>query len=442
MKKQIDLTKGNIAKGILLFGLPLFFGSLFQQLYGTADVIFVSRILGKNAAAAVGAGSILVTCLIGLFTGISVGTGVVVANGFGSKNEARMKKAMQSAVLIGLAGGILLMAAGLIFSEKILSWMHTPEEIMANAPIYIRIYFAAIPMMILYNICAGILRAIGNVRLPFWVLAGGGVLNVMIDAIFLKYLHLGIAGAAFATLISQDVTAVVLLVFIIRNEKIFVIRLTLDWEIIGSILKIGIPSGIQSVLLTLSNLIGQYHINKLGEDSIAAFTIYFKAENVIYMPILAFGQVMLTFTGQNIGAFNMQRVKKGVVQCNLLSVAVTLCLAGLFTVFPSFLLEIFSKEKEINKLVLEIIQITFPCYFIYSIMEVTSSAVRGMGKALPSLVIMLLALCGSRILLIQWVTQYWNSVRAVAAVYPVTWLIAVICFLGYYHYCSIYACND
>lgn len=436
MGKQSDLTKGNIIKGLILFGLPLFFGSLFQQLYGTADVIFVSRILGKNAAAAVGASSIIVTCLIGLFAGISVGTGVVVANGFGSKNEGRMKKAMQSAILIGVVGGISLMIVGIACSKKILSGMHTPKEIMKNALIYIRIYFMAIPMMILYNICAGILRAIGNVRLPFWVLMGGGVLNVIVDILFIQYLDLEIAGAALATLISQGVTACILLVYIVKKEKVFCRKIKPDWGIIGSILKIGIPSGIQSVLLTLSNLVVQYHINELGEDSIAAFTVYFKTENFIYMPILAFGQVMLTFTGQNIGASNIQRVKKGFLQCNLLSMAVTICLAALFTIFPTLLLEIFSKDEEVNRLVIEIIGITFPCYFLYSIMEVTGSAIRGMGKALPSLVIMLLALCGSRILLIQWVMQYWSSVRAVAIVYPLTWFIAAICFLGYYRYCS------
>lgn len=271
-------------------------------MYGTVDLLFVGNYLGKNDAAAVGASSILVTCLIGLFTGISVGAGVVTAQFSGAGKEDKVVLCLENGLVLGMAGGISLTALGLLLSKQALIWLNTPEVILEHALLYIRIYIFSIPGMILYNMSAGILRAVGDSKTPFYVLAAGGCLNICMDALFIAALRWGVAGAALATMISQSFTAVVLMVRLFVQYGLRKVRWQINRDILRRMLKVGFPLGLQSMLLTLSDLFVQYFINGFGEDTMAAFTVYFKVENLIYLPIMAFGQAMVTFTGQNIGA--------------------------------------------------------------------------------------------------------------------------------------------
>lgn len=220
MNKKYSLTNGSILKGFINFAIPLFLGSLFQQLYGTVDLLFVGNILGKNDAAAVGSSSILVTCLIGLFTGISVGAGIVASQCWGANNRKKLLFTIKNSLMMGLFGGIILTGIGELFCKQALQALNTPEAIMAHALLYIRIYLLSILPMILYNMSAGILRAMGDSRTPFLILAAGGFLNVCMDALFIGFLHLGVAGAAFATVTSQLFTAVVLTAFLSHQPPV------------------------------------------------------------------------------------------------------------------------------------------------------------------------------------------------------------------------------
>lgn len=431
MRKQRDLTEGNIVKGFLMFALPLLGGSLFQQLYSTVDMLFVGNFLGKNDAAAVGASGILVTCLIGLFTGISVGAGVVAAQYFGAGKNKELEDTIWNTLVFGAVGGILLMAVGFCGAEAALKCLNTPETLMEGALEYIRIYFLAMAAMILYNMCAGLLRAMGDSQTPFFVLAAGGILNVFMDGIFLLVLKQGIAGAAMATVISQTFTAIALLLNIMkRNPLIWKRRIRA--RLLGKIIKIGFPLGIQSMIITLSNIFVQYYINGFGENTVAAFAVYFKAENLVYLPIMAFGQAMVTFTGQNMGAGKYKRIFKGALSCNLLAGSLILILGLAAWKFGQEILGAFCKDTEVIEIGMEIIKVTFPLYFLYSIMEVTGGIIRGIGKSLPSMIIIVINLCGIRILLLHILVNLKNSVSAVAAVYPATWLLAAICFIVYY----------
>lgn len=432
MKKTLDLTRGNILKVFFLFALPLFLGSLFQQLYGTVDLLFVGNLLGKREAAAVGASSILVTCLIGLFTGISVGAGVVTAQYWGAKKEEEVLTCIQNALILGVVGGALLTAAGLLLSRQALIWLNTPEEIMEPALVYIRVYLLSILPMILYNMCAGILRAMGDSRTPFLVLAVGGILNVCADALFLAVFHMGVGGAALATMASQGFTAVVLVMHILRKENLLHTRWRLNGAMLGRILKVGFPLGIQSMILTLSNLFVQYYINGFGEDTVAAFTVYFKAENLIYLPIMAFGQAMVTFTGQNIGAGKYERIRKGAWSCNAFSAVVTAVIAGIVLFFGRQILGLFCDDPVVVEKGLEIIHVSFPFYFIYAVLEVTGGIVRGTGKALPSMVIVIATLCVLRVALLRILVESFHTIQAVTAVYPITWGAAALSFVLYY----------
>lgn len=427
--KKNSLTEGSIIKGYLFFALPLFLGSLFQQLYGTVDLIFIGNYMGKTEAAAVGASSILVTCLIGLFTGISVGAGVITAQYWGAKDEKSVRISMENALFLALAGGVLLMIAGQLFAEWALRALATPESVMTEALAYIRVYLLALLSMIVYNMCAGILRAMGDSKTPFRVLAIGGFLNVFMDWICIAVLDWGVSGAALATVVSQTFTAVYLFVYICKKEQLLKYKWKISRNMSGKIIKIGVPLGIQSMILTLSNLVVQYYINGFGEDAVAAFTVYFRVESILYLPIVAFGQSIVTFAGQNYGAGKYKRIQKGAVVCNIFSAAVIGVLSVILLLSGRLVFGIFSKDEEVIRLGLQIISISFPFYFIYSIMEVTGGLIRGMGKTIQSMVIVIVTLCICRVVFLSCFVNQFRSIRMVAAVYPITWILATVAFM-------------
>ena len=427
--KNTNLTEGSIAKGFILFALPLFLGSLFQQLYGTVDLIFVGNYMGKTEAAAVGASGILVTCLIGLFTGISVGAGVITAQYWGAKDKENVQKSMENALFLALAGGIFLMASGQLLADWALRALNTPASILAQALVYIRIYLLAIMSMIVYNMCAGILRAMGDSRTPFLVLASGGFLNVCMDWCFIAMLGWGVAGAALATVVSQTFTAVFLMVYIFRKENLLRQRWKIERRMSKTIIKIGIPLGMQAMILTLSNLVVQYYINGFGEDAVAAFTVYFRVENILYLPIVAFGQSIVTFAGQNYGARKYERIKKSAIVCNIISASVIMILSTVILMFGRTILGIFCRDENVIRLGLQIIGVSFPFYFIYSIMEVTGGLVRGVGKTIQSMIVVIVTLCICRIGILKLFVDQFHSLRMVAAVYPITWSLAMIAFI-------------
>lgn len=433
MKKNMDLTQESILKGFCLFALPLFLGSLFQLLYGTVDLLFVGNFLGKTDAAAVGASSILVTYLIGLFTGILTGTEVVTAQYWGAGKQEKVILYMEDALFLGGVGGISLSGIGMALSQQALIWLNTTKNIMPHALVYIRIYLLSIPAMVFYNMASGIMRAMGDSRTPFLVLSAGGFLNVLMDALFIVVFKWGVSGAVFATMVSQSFTAVALLLHLFRQNGLLKKQWAADQKIVGRILATGFPLGMQSMILTLSNLFVQYYINGFGEDAVAAFTVYFKVENLIYLPIMAFGQAMVTFTGQNVGAKKNDRIRKGAVQCNAFSIVVIACISAVVLLFGRQILGVFCKEEEVIAEGLKIIHVSFPFYFTYAILEVTGGIVRGTGKTMQSMAIVIIHLCVVRVLLLEILAEHFHTVQAVAAVYPITWVLAAAVFAGYYY---------
>ncbi|MCD7717422.1 MAG: MATE family efflux transporter [Lachnospiraceae bacterium] len=434
MKNGHDLTDGNILKGFLLFALPLLFGSLFQQLYSTVDLLYIGNFMGKNSAAAVGASGIVVTCMIGLFTGISVGAGVVASHFWGAGEKERVKRCICNSLLFALIGGCVLAALSELMSGWMLRALNTPDSILTEALVYIRIYIFAIVPMILYNMSAELLRAMGDSRSPFLVLAAGGVLNVCMDAAFIVLLRWGVAGAAFATAISQTFTAVVLTGYLFIREKLMEERWRIETGLLRNILKTGFPLGIQSMVLTLSNIFVQRAINGFGENAIAAFTVYFRVENLLYLPIVAFGQAMVTFTGQNMGAGKYERIRKSAFFCNFLAAAVTAALAFVFLLSGRQILGLFCSDEDVVAEGLKIITISFPLYFLYAIQEVTGGLIRGMGKTLQSMAVVMGTLCILRVVLLGLLLRYVRTIQGIASVYPLTWGLAALSFIMCYFY--------
>ncbi len=438
-KRHLDMTEGNMGKTLIFFMLPLIGSSIFQQLYNTADFLFVGNILGKTAAAAVGASSTLIFCTIGLFSGISVGTSVVISQAVGARQQEKTERALHSSVLFGLTVGTVMMLAAIGVAPAVLRLLNTPESIMSGAVLYMRIYFLSMPMSIVYNMGAGALRACGDSQTPFRILVFCGLVNVAADAVFIIVIPMGVAGVAIATVAAQALSAFLVIGCLQKapeeKEKEALIpqfswkKLSMDFEVMKEILRIGLPSGIQSIVITFSNVMVQYYINGFGETAIAAFATYYRAENLIYLPIMAFGQAATTFAGQNAGAGKFKRLRSGIIRIAAAGAAITVCIAALLLAFSETVFGWFINDADVVKTTILIASVSFPFYWIYPIMESLSGALRGMGYSVVSMAIILINLCGIRILLLAVFSATIHTIQALASVYPITWALAAGCFI-------------
>ena len=435
MSKSIDMTRGPIVGPLIRFILPLVGSSIFQQLYNTVDFLFVGNFLNKTAAAAVGASATLITCTIGLFSGIPVGTSVVASQAIGAGDREKAEKALHSSVTFGLLGGLLLMTLGILLAPALLRLLRTPENVIPQAVTYIRIYLLSIPMLIFYNMVSGGMRAYGDSRSPCLGMVVCGLLNVLLDALFIVWIPLGVAGVAIATAITQTLSA--LLVAFLASRKGNVLRLSarklgIDFQVLGKVLRIGLPTGIQTVIITFSNVMVQYYINDFGETAVAAFATYYKVENFIYLPIMAFGQASTTFAGQNTGAKQYRRILRGTVTTALIGAAVVGCLVIVFVSFPRTIVGWFMKDGDVVENTLRIALVSFPFYSVYPVLEVTGGALRGMGKAIGSMIVIIANLCVLRISLLAVFSATLHTIQSLAAVYPITWTGAALSFVVFF----------
>ena len=421
------LTKGSVGKGILLFALPLLGSSLIQQLYSTVDLIFVGQLLGTKASAAIGARGLIVTCMIGFFNGMAVGTNVFAARHYGARRFEQLKKLIQTIFWTGIIGGFLLTVIGLVLSPVFLTWMGTPESIFPLAVRYLRIYMASMISVVSYNLLSGVLRALGDSRTPMLYQFFGGIINVFADFIFLYVFHMGVEGTAFATLFSQTFAAVGVMIHLYRLKEPYALRLRFSdcsLKEFTDILKVGVPAGVQSIIITLSNIIIQSQINTLGVTSVASFTVYFRVELIIYLPIVALGQAVVSFIGQNYGAGNWERIKKGNRLCIFGGSLITFAACILLIIAMPVILNVFTKDAAVAAQTLEIVKVTFPFYFFYTVLECFSSNLRGFGKAFLPMIVTVISFCGFRIVALFALMAKNPSSDKVALSYPISWGIA------------------
>ena len=421
------LTKGSVGKGILLFALPLLGSSLIQQLYSTVDLIFVGQLLGTKASAAIGASGLIVTCMIGFFNGMAVGTNVFAARHYGARRFEQLKKLIQTIFWTGIIGGFLLTVIGLVLSPVFLTWMCTPESIFPLAVRYLRIYMASMISVVSYNLLSGVLRALGDSRTPMLYQFFGGIINVFADFIFLYVFHMGVEGTAFATLFSQTFAAVGVMIHLYRLKEPYALRIRFSdcsLKEFTDILKVGVPAGVQSIIITLSNIIIQSQINTLGVTSVASFTVYFRVELIIYLPIVALGQAVVSFIGQNYGAGNWERIKKGNRLCIFGGSLITFAACILLIIAMPVILNVFTKDAAVAAQTLEIVKVTFPFYFFYTVLECFSSNLRGFGKAFLPMIVTVISFCGFRIVALFALMAKNPSPDKVALSYPISWGIA------------------
>ena len=430
-KKQIDMTQGAIAKPMFVFILPLIAGSLFQQLYNTVDFIYVGNFMNETAAAAVGASSSLINCLVVFFSGASVGASIVISQRIGAHKSDETDSALHTAVSFGLIFGCFLMIIGLIFCIPILKALNTPDSVIAEASLYMRVYMISLPFSFTYNMLTGAMRAWGDSKTPFNILAVCGFLNVLMDALFIIVIPMGVLGVAIATLISQGASCVMAVIASRKqgNPVVFSIKkLCIKWELLKQILYIGLPAGIQSVIITFSNMMVQYHINAYGETAIAGFTSYYKVENLIYIPIMAIGQAATTFCGQNAGAKNYKRIQNGRYVILGIGVAITLCISGLILLFPNQVFGFFINSPDVVEIGISLAKISFPFYWIYVFLEVFGGSVRALGYSISSMIVTIANICVLRVALLGIIDDTFHTVRSLAVVYPVTWGTSALCF--------------
>ena len=435
MAKTTDLTTGTIWKRLLFFAIPLLLSSLVQQLYNTVDLIFVGNFIDKSASAAIGASSLLITCLVGFFGGMSVGSGVVVSHIFGARETDRLSKAVHNAIALSIAGGLIMFIIGYFFAPVYLNLVNTPAELQTSAVSYLRIYLLSLIFMFIYNLGSGVLRALGDSRSPLYAQAAGGLVNVVMDYVFIRMFENGVNGVAWATLFSQGVAACFTLYSLTKLDSSYSLKwnkIGFDKPILKEVIRIGIPAGAQSLVITLSNVMAQYHINSFGEDAIAAFTAYFKVELIIYLPIVAFGQAIMAFTGQNMGAGNYKRMREGTRVCLLMSMALAFVTSIAAIFFGEQLFRIFNKEASVIEIGCQLIGISFPCYFIYSILQVLGDSLRGAGKVKQPMYIIMANICIIRTILLFIIVPQVNSIKGVAITYPITWAMTAVCMAIYY----------
>ena len=433
-----QILSGVIWKQLLLFFFPLLFGSFFQQLYNTADAIVVGRFVGKEALASVGGGAgTLINLFVGFFVGLSAGVTVTISQCFGRKGFKEVKQAIHTAVAFAIAGGSLLLFAGLILAPEILRWMNTPEAILNSSTTYVRICFCGMISNLLYNIGAGILRALGDSKRPLYFLMISCATNIILDILFVLVLGLGVAGAAIATILAQTISALLVCSSLMQLDPAYCLTLAgirLHGWVIKKIALIGLPAGIQSLMYSFSNILIQTNVNDFGTDTVAAWTAYGKIDSVFWMIISALGISITTFTGQNFGAGYYNRVRKGVRQCLVVSILITACISVVSIPSGEVLLKLFTSDSQVIQIGTMMIRFLVPTYFTYIGIEIYSGALRGMGNSFIPMIMTCSGICLLRVTWLIFAVPKWHMITTVITCYPLTWSVTSVCFILYYQY--------
>lgn len=444
-ENENSITNGVIWKQLLAFFFPILFGTLFQQLYNTVDAIVVGKFLGKEALAAVGGGTgTAINLLIGFFTGLASGATVIISQYYGAADEQNVSKAIHNAVAISIWGGLAISVLGFFCSAPLLRAISTPDDVFNSALTYMKIYFGGGIVVVMYNIGAGIYRAFGDSKRPLYFLIVGCVVNIVADLLFVGTFKLGVAGAAYATVLSQLVSLVLVVVFLRRREdccKLEYGKIRFHKLMLKKTISIGLPSGIQSILYTISNLIIVSNVNSFGTDTAAAWAAYGKLDCLFWMIIGAFGISITTFVGQNYGAGKIDRAKKGTTTCVLIALVSTIVLEAFYVLFGRWCYRLFTSDLQVIEIGFKILLVIAPTFFTYIPVEVLSGAIRGTGKTLIPTLITLLGICGFRVVWLQIVPKMYHTLTAVLLCYPVSWVLAGTLFIFYYKLGHIYKEN-
>ena len=434
MKKTTIMTEGSIWKKLLMYSIPLILGNLFQQLYNTVDSIIVGNYIGSEALAAVGSSGSIINLLIGFCVGASAGAGVVIAQFFGAQDKEGVRKAVHTTLAIAIAAGVVMTVVGILLVPFLLRAMGTPEEVFGQAVTYLQVYFGGIFFSVIYNMSAGILNAVGNSRRSLIYLMIAAVSNIFLDLLLVVVLKMGIVGAALATDISQLLSCIFILLFLTRSQEIYRVRLReirFYERMPSKIIKIGLPTGIQHVVISFSNVLVQSSVNSFGAAAMAGFAAYIKIDGFNILPVMSFSTAATTFTGQNIGAGKYDRVKRGMYVSLAMGIIYTIATGILLLIFAPQVIGVFTDNQDVVTYGGYIMKFFCPFYWSLAILHVLSGTIRGTGHTLEPMLVILFSLCVFRVIWITAALSIAHQFSYVMVVYPLSWMVGMILILLY-----------
>ncbi len=433
--KGTKLLEGSIWKGIVSFAIPMFLGNLFQQLYNTVDSLIVGKFLGSEALAAVTSSGSLIFLMVGFFNGIAMGAGVIISKYFGAKDYDNLKRAVHTDVAFGLVAGALLTLIGMILAPQMLIWMGTPADVLPNSIAYFRTYFMGSVAFVMYNIVMGILQATGDSKHPLYYLILSSIINVILDLLFVGVFRLGVASAALATAISQATSALLCFIRLVRTKEVYQVHvreIRFHLDMLKQIIRIGLPTGMQNSIIAIANVVVQSNINAFGMLAVAGSGVYSKIEGFVFLPITCFSMSLTTFIGQNLGAKQFERAKKGARFGVLCSITLAELVGVLVYTLMPVLATFFDSNPEVVAIATLQARTESLFYFLLAFSHCISGILRGAGKSAVPMYVMLIAWCAIRITYITIAVQIVPVVQTIYWAYPLTWTISSVIFLIYY----------
>ena len=438
--RQNQITEGVIWQQILLFFFPILFGTFFQQLYNAADAMIVGRFVGKEALSAVGGSTGMLTqMVVGFFVGLSSGASVIISQYYGAKRPEMVGYAVHTAVAFSILSGAVIMVLGIWLAPAMLEAMGTPEDVLDMSVLYIRVYFAGIIGNLIYNTGAAILRAVGDSRRPLYFLMASCLVNIGLDVILVVVFKLGVLGAALATILSQVLSAVLVVICLMRAKDMYRLewpQVRLDERMLKRIIRIGFPAGLQSVMYGASNVIIQTGINSLGTNTVAAWTAYSKIDAVFWMMVSSFGIAVTTFVGQNYGAGKHERVRSGVRVCMAMSVIASVGMSVLIYNWGVYGYELFTTDADVIQIGIAMMRYLSPVYVTYVAIEILSGALRGVGDCWIPMMLCCFGVCALRVIWILCVVPLSRNIFTIMFSYPLTWVTTTVLFAVYYLFFS------
>lgn len=435
MDEKLLMTSGDYRKKIIYFALPIFLGSLFQQFYNTADSLIVGNFLGSSALAAVSSTGSLIFLLIGFFLGFSSGSGVIIAREIGARNDENTSKAVHTAVFLGILFSIGMTVTGVLFADPMLHMIGIPEEVFREASLYVRIYFAGSTGLVMYNIMVGILQAAGDSRHPLYYLVASSLINIALDLLFIAGFHMGVEGAASATIISQFISMFLVLHRLVHIDAAYRIdfrRIRMHSAFLREIFAYGLPTAMQGCVIDFANLMIQAYINSFGQNAMAGIGAYSRIEGFMFLPVTAFGMALTTFVSQNIGAGQRERAFRGIrfgTICTLISIE--LIGVAIYTFAPQ-MIRLFIQDPDVIAYGVLRARICALFYFLLGFSHVTSSVMRGLGRPVVPMVVMLVCWCAVRVIAILLLGNTFHSIAFVSWLYPITWALSSAVYILQY----------
>ncbi len=438
---EIDMVNGPILKKMLLFTIPLMFSSILQLLFNAADIVVVGRFAGDNSLAAVGCNGALINLMTNVFLGLSVGGNVLAARDYGAGDEEELSKTVHTAMLLGIISGLVLTVAGVIFAPQLLELMQTPENVLPLAALYLRIYFLGMTAMMVYNFGSALLRSIGDTKRPLYYLVAAGVINVILNLVFVIVFRMDVAGVGLATVISQCVSAVLVVRCMMREQggiRLIPRRLHIYKDKLIQIVQVGLPAGFQGAVFSLSNVVIQSSVNLFGETVVAGNSAAMNLEGFVYVSMNAFHQAAISFTSQNVGAGRRERIGKILLTAEGCVIVTGLLFGWVMYGFGRPLLHIYSNSSHVIDAGMVRMRIILLPYALCGMMDVVVGVLRGMGYSVGPMIMSLIGACGLRLVWIATVFQIpqFHNISTVYVSYPITWAITLVAQLLLYVYAS------